>query len=233
MSDYAQRYDIYTAAAWIRGYVKTKGGFFLTEKECELPLKQLREDQLDKIIEAGERAGLKLYPFKNNKRELPRVHKVMGFLHSIQFETLLDVGSGRGVFLLPFIKEFPWVRVTAMDIQEKKVAFLNELSSGGFENLYGIEMDICANSLLEKSYDVVTLLEVLEHIPRVEKAVKEAVKIAKHYVIVTVPSKPDNNPEHIHFLTKDKLTELFENAGCKRLHYDGVMGHLFLVAVVD
>ena len=51
--------------------------------------------------------------------------------------------------------------------------------------------------------------------------------------MVTVPSKPDNNPEHIHLLTKDKLTRIFNEAGCEKLHLDGVEGHLFMVAVVS
>ena len=82
----------------------------------------------------------------------------------------------------------------------------------------------------EKSVDVVTMLEVLEHIPDVERAVRNAVAAARKYVVVTVPSKPDNNPEHIHLLTKGRLEELFRGAGCGRLHFDGVPGHLFVAA---
>ena len=63
-----------------------------------------------------------------------------------------------------------------------------------------------------------------------EKAIAAAVKMARRYVVVTVPSKPDDNPEHIHLLTKDRLTQLFTEAGCTKLHFDGVEGHLFLVA---
>lgn len=59
---------------------------------------------------------------------------------------------------------------------------------------------------------------------------KAAVHMAKRYVVVTVPSKPDDNPEHIHLLTKEKLTRMFYDAGWTRLHFDGVEGHLFLVA---
>ena len=76
------------------------------------------------------------------------------------------------------------------------------------------------------------MLEVLEHIPDVERAVATAVKMAKQYVVVTVPSKPDNNPEHIHLLTKDKLSQMFSAAGCTRLHFDGVEGHLFMAAAL-
>ena len=61
-------------------------------------------------------------------------------------------------------------------------------------------------------------------------AMEAAVRLARRYVVVTVPSKPDNNPEHIHLLTKEKLTGLFTRAGCGRLQFGGVNGHLLLIA---
>ena len=66
-----------------------------------------------------------------------------------------------------------------------------------------------------------------------EAAVKAVVRLARRYVVVTVPSKPDNNPEHIHLLTKDRLTALFEAAGCRKLRFGGVPGHLVLTAKID
>ena len=134
------------------------------------------------------------------------------------------------IFLIPFMKEFPWVKMTSLDLLEKRVTFLNELAEGGFGQLHAEQKDICQQPYPDHSFDVVTLLEVLEHIPEAEKAVAAAVRMAKQYVVVTVPSKPDNNPEHIHLLTKARLTEMFGAAGCTRLHFDGVEGHLFLVA---
>ena len=52
---------------------------------------------------------------------LARTRRTLGFLRSISFETMLDVGSGRVVFLIPFMKEFPWVQVTSLDVLEKRV----------------------------------------------------------------------------------------------------------------
>ena len=233
MTNNTERYDLYTAAAWIRGHAKAAGIPSLTEEQLDLPLKDLGEEELEKIVAAGEQAELKLYTFKSGKKELPRVRRVIGFLHSLQFETLLDIGSGRGVFLMPFMKEFPWVQVTSLDLLEKRVIFLNELSDGGFSQLCAEQKNICDQPFPDHSFDVVSLLEVLEHIPEVEKAIAAAVKMARQYVVVTVPSKPDDNPEHIHLLTKDKLTQMFHAAGCTKLHFDGVEGHLFMVAAID
>lgn len=120
--------------------------------------------------------------------------------------------------------------MNSLDLLEKRVTFLNELVDGGLGQLHAEQKNICQQPYPDHSFDVVTLLEVLEHIPEAEKAVAAAVRMAKQYVVVTVPSKPDNNPEHIHLLTKARLTEMFGAAGCTRLHFDGVEGHLFLVA---
>jgi 2-polyprenyl-3-methyl-5-hydroxy-6-metoxy-1,4-benzoquinol methylase len=163
---------------------------------------------------------------------LPRVNKVLGFLKSICFENLLDVGSGRGVFLLSFLDEFPYIQVKSIDILDKRIELLSDLANGGIENLSVDKADLCAQPYKEKSFDVVTLLEVLEHIPNVEMAIKSAVKMAKKYVVVTVPSKEDDNPEHIHLLTKEKLTSYFTSCGIERLSFDGVPGHLFMIAKI-
>ena len=100
-------------------------------------------------------------------------------------------------------------------------------------NLTAALGDICDTSIADKSYDIVTMLEVLEHVPKPLSAIRSAVRIAKKYVVVSVPSKPDNNPEHIHLFTKNMLTELFDHASCAKLHFDGVSGHLIMIAVLE
>lgn len=226
----AERYNLKPAAAWLRGHALRTGAPDIDSELLEMPLEVLMDEELSSIVEIGEKTGQKLYPFKTGKAELPRVRRVLSFLHGIEFETLLDVGSGRGVFLLPFLEEFPQVQVTSLDLLDKRVTFLNELAAGGYSQLKAYSKNICDQPFAADSFDVVTLLEVLEHIPEVEKAVAAAVKMAKQYVVVTVPSKPDDNPEHIHLLTTDILTRLFTDAGCTKLHFSGVNGHLFLVA---
>ena len=228
-----ERYDVRTAAAWILGRARRTGVPALPESLLRRPPGAFSDEEASQVIKTGLAAGLKLYPFKLGTQGLARTRRVLGFLRSVPFDTVLDVGSGRGVFLIPFLKEFPAVRVTALDLLEKRVTFLNELADGGFPQLRALQADVCGQPFPDGSFDVVTMLEVLEHIPAVEKAVSAAVRMAGRYVVVTVPSKPDSNPEHIHLLTKDRLTALFTDAGCSRLHFGGVEGHLFLVAAKD
>ena len=178
MNTYAERYNLKPAAAWIRGHSINTGLPEIDTELLEMPLEVLTDEELASIAEIGEMTGQKLYPFKTGKAELPRVRQVLGFLHGIEFETLLDVGSGRGVFLIPFMEEFPQVQVTSLDLLDKRVTFLNELAAGGYSQLMAHNKNICDQPFPENSFDVVTLLEVLEHIPEVGKAVDAAVKMA-------------------------------------------------------
>ena len=224
-----ERWEDRLLAAYVRGMAR-RNLPLLPPSLMETPLELLTAEEIETIFHAGEDAGLKLYYFKK-KELLPRVKAVLGFLRSVQPESLLDVGSGRGVFLSPFLTEFPWIQVTAADILPHRVQMLQAIADGGIENLTILERDVCQWTEEEKRFDVVTLLEVLEHIPNTEQAIANAVRLAKRFVVVSVPSQPDNNPEHIHLLTRDILTNQFTRAGCTKLHFDGVNGHLILVAV--
>lgn len=224
-----ERMNVKFAAAYVRGISLRTGKPALDPALLHTPLDALSPDQLDTLLEAGRDAELKLYRFKRHN-DLPRVHKVLGFLKGVQPQSLLDVGSGRGVFLFPFMEAFPWVSVTSLDLLAHRVELLCDVAAGGMDNLTALQADLCRCDLPDSAFDIVTLLEVLEHIPDVESAVRAAARLARRYVVVTVPSKPDNNPEHIHLLTKDVLTDLFTRAGCTSLRFDAVPGHLFMTA---
>ena len=220
------------AAAYVRGVSLRTGKPVMDKGLLDKPLETLTEDECSRLYQTGREAELKMYRFKDHT-EMARVQKVLGFLRGVYPESLLDVGSGRGVFLFPFLNAFPGVPVTSVDLLDYRVEFLTDIRRGGVERLTALEQDFCQWNAPDKSFDVVTLLEVLEHIPDVAAAVRAAVRLARRYVVVTVPSKPDDNPEHIHLLTKDVLTQLFADAGCTRLRFDGVTGHLFMTARVE
>lgn len=170
------------------------------------------------------------------KDDLPRVQVVLGFLRGIvpagQCQTLLDVGSGRGVFLFPLLRDFPDMEVTSLDILPHRVELLQCLHNGGISNLHPIQEDICTLNAPDKSYDVVTMLEVMEHIPNTEAVVRNAIRLARNYVIVSVPSKPDDNPEHIHLFTNEDLKWLFLENGCREVKFMSVTNHRVMVAKV-
>jgi len=115
---------------------------------------------------------MKLHYFKV-KDDLPRVQVVLGFPQGIVpaglCNSLLDVGSGRGVFLFPLLREFPDLEVTSLDILPHRVELLQCIHEGGVENLHPILENICTWNAPAQSFDVVTMLEVMEHIPDTEQ----------------------------------------------------------------
>lgn len=179
---------------------------------------------------------MKMHYFKA-KEDLPRVKVVLSFLQGIvpvgQCKSLLDVGSGRGVFLFPLLREFPDIDVTSLDILLHRVALHECLNAGGIGNLHPRLADICTCDARDKSFDVVTMLEVMEHIPDTVSVVRNAIRLARKYVIVSVPSKPDDNPEHIHLFTPQQLEKLFVDNGCTKVKFMSVTNHTVMVAYLN
>lgn len=191
------------------------------------------EKQYTGVKDAPE---MKLHYFKE-KEDLSRVQVVLGFLQGIvpagQCWTLLDVGSGRGVFLFPLLRDFPELEVTSLDILPHRVALHECIREGGIKNLHPLLEDICTWNAPDKSFDVVTMLEVMEHIPDTLAVVKNAIRLARNYIIVSVPSKPDDNPEHIHLFSNDDLKCLFLENGCSKVKFMSVTNHRVMVAFLD
>lgn len=183
-------------------------------------------------IEDGRRAGLRLHKFKSDTL-LPRVQRVIGILQGLAPEDLLDVGSGRGTFLWPLLEAFPSLPVTAIDVSAQRVTDINAVSIGGVGRLRALAMDAQRMSFATKSFDVVTLLEVLEHMPDPNAALRCAVDVARRFVVLSVPSVPDDNPEHLHLFSPEQLTTMAMEAGAGRIAIQHVLNHRIAVVRVN
>lgn len=213
-ADLAKRFYLEFAAAFVRG---------------KLP--DVPNGTSEELVQHGLREGLRLHRFKRTS-DLPRVRKVLGILRGLAPESLLDIGSGRGVFLWPLLDAFPSLSVTAIDRSAQRIANLQAVTDGGISQLSPMIADVHQLDLADRSVDVVTFLEVLEHLERPATAVAEALRVARRFVVVSVPSKEDDNPEHIHLFTRATLERLLVEAGAARVSFDGVLNHLIAVARV-
>jgi ubiquinone/menaquinone biosynthesis C-methylase UbiE len=163
-----------------------------------------------------------MHKFKRNA-ELPRVRRVLSLLAGLAPESLLDVGSGRGTFLWPLLDAFPGLPVTAIDRDEQRASDLACVARGGIERLRAAKMDATSLDFPDASFDAVTVLEVLEHTERPARAASELLRVAKRFVVASVPSKPDDNPEHIHLFDPRSLAALF--AGARSVKIEHVLNH--------
>jgi ubiquinone/menaquinone biosynthesis C-methylase UbiE len=209
-----ERYFTRLAAAFVRGKLTVPPG--LSEED---------------IIAFGRAAGLRLHKFKR-QTELPRVKKVLGILQGLAPLSLLDVGSGRGTFLWPLLDAFPHLEVTALDVNPIRVADIEAVQRGGITNLRALAMDAAAMELDDGVVDVVTALEVLEHLEQPLAAAQEAVRVASQFVVASVPSQEDDNPEHIQLFDRDSFAQLWLDAGARSVKIDYVLNHMIAVVKV-
>ena len=179
---------------------------------------------------AGLAKGHDFHRFK--RLDLPRVRKVIGILKGLQPKTLLDLGCGKGVFLWPLMETFPNLYVDAIDNNAHHVIVFNNAVIPKHPRAIAYHEKIGQGPSYRHKYDVVTLLEVLEHVEDPERVLKVAIQNAKPWLIITVPSKPDDNPEHINFFTSSLLERMLYKAGARKVSVDGIRNHIVILATV-
>jgi ubiquinone/menaquinone biosynthesis C-methylase UbiE len=203
-----ERYYLELAAAFVRGRLGGRAGS--------------DEEELQRGLEAG----LKLHKFKRSS-ELPRVRKVLGMLRGLAPESLLDVGSGRGVFLWPLLDGLPELRVCGIDRDQVRARDLGAVRRGGVTRLSAARMDARRLAFADGTFDGVSLLEVLEHMEAPGQAAQQALRVARRFVIASVPTHEDDNPEHINLFDESTLGALFPHA--RRITFDHVLNHTLCV----
>ncbi|MBK6922119.1 MAG: class I SAM-dependent methyltransferase [Deltaproteobacteria bacterium] len=182
----------------------------------------------DAMIEAALAQGLRLHKFKRTAM-LPRVQRVLGILEGLEPTSILDVGSGRGVFLWPLLETIRGIAVTAVDHDPIRVRDLQAVAAGGIARLAGVEADAAALPWPAASFDIVTALEVLEHVDDAVPVARELLRVARRFVVVSVPSQPDDNPEHVRLFDGDTLSRLFLDLGAPRVQLAWVPGHIIAI----
>jgi 2-polyprenyl-3-methyl-5-hydroxy-6-metoxy-1,4-benzoquinol methylase len=227
-TDTHERYYLELAAAFVRG--KLGGGEQQSADLWLKPLNELSVGEQEQLYQLGLRSGVRMHKFKRTMA-LARVQRVFGILKELQPESLLDIGSGRGAFLWPLLTEFPDLAITAIDQRQDRVNDILAVRKGGVDRLQAHAMDGCHLRFAHQTFDVVTLLEVLEHISEAQKAVDEAVRVARRCVIISVPSKAGDNPEHIHLLSKERLHSMLAAAGA-RVSFETVLNHIIAVSMI-
>jgi 2-polyprenyl-3-methyl-5-hydroxy-6-metoxy-1,4-benzoquinol methylase len=208
----AARYHVALAAAFARG-------------------RGVDGDDEATLVRRAVARGLRLHKFKAQST-LPRVRRVLGILRGLQPSTLLDVGSGRGTFLWPLLADpaLAGCTILSVDRDARRASDIDAVRRGGIERLSAARMDAARLALADRAVDVVTILEVLEHLPDPARAAREALRVAARHVVVSVPTHEDDNPEHIHLFDPRDLAALLREAGAARVTVEHVLNHTIAVA---
>ncbi len=220
------------AAAYVRGRLAGSPDALATPELFEPALDQLDLVAYEQLIALGIHAELRLHRFKRTMG-LVRVAKILGTLRGIAPAELLDIGSGRGAFLWPLLDALPFLPVTALDLLKYRVADIQAVADGGVAALTAMHGDATNMPFADHSFDVVTLLEVLEHIPDTAAALREVLRVARRFVLISVPAHADQNPEHIHLFDAAQLEALLKRHGVTRVTFEYVPGHILAIARVE
>ena len=151
--------------------------------------------------------------FKRYDPELPRIIKALGMLKSVNPQSILDIGPGRGRALWPIAYNFPDTNICCLESVEWRCKVIDAVHKGGVERIQVVQGTITKTDFENNQFDVVTALEVMEHIPNITMALSEMIRVARRYIIASVPSKPDNNPDHVHFFSEDSFRTLLNQVG--------------------
>lgn len=147
--------------------------------------------------------------------------RVYQMLAQTDARRVLDAGCGEGFVTHYLTQQNPDLELTGLDQSEEAVAYAQEHfgASARFRtgNLYKLPFS-------DKSFDAVLCSEVLEHLDDTDRAVRELKRVARRYVLITVPREPyfkglndlgrrlglSPNPGHVNFWTK-KTFQAFVN----------------------
>jgi ubiquinone/menaquinone biosynthesis C-methylase UbiE len=103
--------------------------------------------------------------------------------------SVLDIGCYRGDFLKMIADKY---EIAGLDINEDRVNIVNNYFKKKIAYVGNLEID---DHLIftDKSYDTVTCMEVIEHLPNLQKIVTELLRITKKRLIISVPYKEKIN----------------------------------------
>jgi len=142
-------------------------------------------------------------------RYLAGMHVVKTLCDEEHYNSLLDVGCGDGRFISDLSSEKAAPKLMGVDYSERAVALARALNPG----LDYRAADITSDDLEGQKFDVVTLVEVIEHIPPDElpRFVERAVSFLRPggRLILTVPHR--NNPvgyKHFQHFDSQMLQDL-------------------------
>ena len=142
-------------------------------------------------------------------------------------QSLLDVGCGEGVLVERWARRLHGKRVVGIDLDDPTLHA--EWTRRSAANLEYRVMKAENLPFADGEFDVATAIEVLEHVPDPEHTVAEMARVARRWLLVSVPREPlwralnmargaylrdlGNTPGHLNHWSKRSFVALLERHG--------------------
>ena len=114
------------------------------------------------------------------------LHQTVRDLLPTDVKTVLEVGVGEGFSTYDVLHDRPQVNSFGGDLNAESVhEAVNRFTPMHYSVFNAKQLPFPTNSM-----DAIYSLEVLEHIPQPEEAVREYMRVAREYLLISVPNEP-------------------------------------------
>jgi SAM-dependent methyltransferase len=142
-------------------------------------------------------------------------------------ESVLDVGCGEGVLTSEFANRTGGGRVVGIDLEDLRLR--EEWEQRRRPNLEFRVEEATSLSFGDGEFDMAAAIEVLEHVPHPEQTLSEMARVARRWLLVSVPREPlwrmlnmargaywrslGNTPGHVNHWSKVGFVSLLQRYG--------------------
>jgi SAM-dependent methyltransferase len=142
-------------------------------------------------------------------------------------ESVLDVGCGEGVLTEEWAERLDGGRIVGVDLDDPKLR--EEWERRDRANLEFRVEEATSLSFADDEFDMAGAIEVLEHVPEPEATLAEMARVARRWLLVSVPREPlwrglnmargaywrafGNTPGHVNHWSKRGFVSMLERYG--------------------
>lgn len=123
---------------------------------------------------------------KSLLRKLNKKENLDGLTASYNFEgkKILDIGTGDGAYILSLAQRFAVEKIVAVDFSEEAIRVARKKQERlGLKNCIFIVAEANYLPFKNNSFDVVTMIYILHHLPAPQKILQEVYRLSKTFIL--------------------------------------------------